>query len=212
MPRRDKGHNLIHFPVYGPKGFAAIGSLPGTLMDRSIVIPMQRKSKTHKVERFRFSKAKRGAAPIKEDLERWASEHGLEVEVAYQEMDDLEFLTDRDAEIWSPLFAICAVAEPDRVSELRSVAVALCGAKEDVGEEESTALRLLADMDSVWKLDRSKIFSRDMSEKLRGIDDSPWLECNLNPRRLAEKLRPFGKAGERPHRRNHRKRICSRGV
>jgi hypothetical protein len=57
-PRCDKGHNLIHFPVYGPKAFAAIGSLPGTLMDRSIVIPMQRKTKTQKVERFRFSSSR----------------------------------------------------------------------------------------------------------------------------------------------------------
>ena len=193
VPRCDgNNHKLIHFPVYGPKAFAAIGSLPGTLMDRSIVVHMQRKTRTQKAERFRQSKAIKEAEPIKTDVELWAGQHGHEVETAYQDMDDLEFLTDRDPEIWSPLFAICAVAEPDRVPELRQTALTLSGAKQDESEEESTALRLLGDICSVWPQDRPHIFSSDLLEKLRGIDESPWLEYNLTQRGLANKLRPFG--------------------
>lgn len=193
VPRCDsKDHKLIHFPVYGPKAFASIGSLPGTLMDRSIVVHMQRKTKTQKVERFRQSRAIKEAEPIKTDVKRWTRQHGHEVETAYQDMHDLEFLTDRDAEIWSPLFAICAVAEPDRVRELKEAAMRLCGAKQDEGEEESTTLRLLCDIRSVWPQDRPHIFSSDLLEKLRGIDESPWLEYDLTQRGLAKKLRPFG--------------------
>jgi hypothetical protein len=38
-------HELRHFPVYGPKVFAAIGRLPDTVTDRSILINMQRRTK-----------------------------------------------------------------------------------------------------------------------------------------------------------------------
>jgi hypothetical protein len=58
IPRCDGPKNeLKHFDVFGPKAFAAIGRLPDTLTDRSIVIAMQRRTKSQKVERFLMSRA-----------------------------------------------------------------------------------------------------------------------------------------------------------
>ena len=60
IPRCDgPKHELKHFPVYGPKAFAAIGRLPDTLTDRSIVITMQRRTKDQKVERFLTARNRR---------------------------------------------------------------------------------------------------------------------------------------------------------
>ena len=36
--------------------------------------------------------------------------------IAYESMADLGFLTDRDADLWMPLFAVCACVSPERVA------------------------------------------------------------------------------------------------
>ena len=66
VPRCDGPRNEVkHFPVFGPKAFAAIGGLPGTLADRSICITMQRKTASQTVARFLFSKCRSEAEPIR---------------------------------------------------------------------------------------------------------------------------------------------------
>ena len=53
IPRCVGAAQQVHdFPVYGPKLFCAIGRLPDTLMDRSIVIHMKRRTKAQQVARF----------------------------------------------------------------------------------------------------------------------------------------------------------------
>jgi len=66
IPRCDgPNHNVRDFPIYGPKCFAAIGRLPDTLIDRSMVIRMQRyRRKSERIERFLSSRARREVAPI----------------------------------------------------------------------------------------------------------------------------------------------------
>jgi hypothetical protein len=72
IPRCEPPKNEIrHFPVYGPKAFAAIGKLPDTLSDRSIIIGMQRKTKQQKTTPFRMRRAKAEATPIKAALARF---------------------------------------------------------------------------------------------------------------------------------------------
>ena len=60
-----RGWEPDHFPVYGPKAFAAIGRLPDTLADRCICIPMQRKSASQTVARFLFARTPAEAEPIR---------------------------------------------------------------------------------------------------------------------------------------------------
>lgn len=53
VPRCEgKNNRVVHFPVNGPKAFAAIGKLPDTLSDRSIVVHMHRKAINQRVGRF----------------------------------------------------------------------------------------------------------------------------------------------------------------
>ena len=115
-----------HFTVYGPKVFAAIGGLPDTLTDRSLCLAMQRKTKAQTVARFLQAKATTEAKPINDSLIAWAeSKPKGTVQAAYEELEDLEFLTDRDADLWMPLFAVCAVASPERIGELQRCALVL---------------------------------------------------------------------------------------
>jgi hypothetical protein len=105
VPRCDgPSHALQHFPVYGPKAFGAIGTLPDTLMDRSIVITMQRRLPNQHVARLLWKRARKEAKPITEALAAFAAECSGDIETAYDDLmvADLPWLSDRDADLWMP--------------------------------------------------------------------------------------------------------------
>lgn len=184
---------IRHFAVYGPKLFAAIGRLPDTLMDRSIVIHMKRRSKAQKVERFRQALADAEAKPIRDGVAAFVEDHAAHIDRAYQNVlkEDLTFLNDRDADIWTPLFALCEVAMPERISELRRCAMTLSAAKAGDDADDSWALTLLRDIREVWPDDEDKYETSKLIDKLKALEESPWREQELTPRKLARTLRPF---------------------
>lgn len=99
-------------PVYGPKAFCVVGNLPPTLVDRSIVIPMQRRRVDEAVRRFRFARSAAEAKPIQEEIERRVKACADELGSVYAELPGLDFLSDRDEELFGVLFAVCSVFAP----------------------------------------------------------------------------------------------------
>ena len=183
-----------HFPVYGPKAFAAIGTLPDTLADRCIHVMMQRKAPSQTVDRFLQGRAKADAAPIQKSLAEWANSCQESICHAYENMNDLKFLSDRDADLWMPLFAVCTVAAPERLDELQRCAVALSGAKAASDVEDSLPLKLLADMQKVWPTGADRMTTAMLLQRLKKIAESPWAAHDLSPNRLSTMLRPFSVA------------------
>ncbi|MDR3411080.1 MAG: DUF3631 domain-containing protein [Formivibrio sp.] len=195
VPRCDgPNHEVRHFPVYGPKAFAAIGSLPDTLADRCIHVTMQRKTPSQTVDRFLQGRAKADAEPIRESLVEWATRNQESVRHAYENMEDLKFLSDRDADLWMPLFAACTVAASARLGELQRCAVVLSGAKAAGDIEDSLQLKLLADVQNVWTPGADKMTTATMLQRLHEIAESPWAAHGLSANRLSAMLRPFGVA------------------
>lgn len=180
-----------HFSVYGPKAFAAIGGLPDTLTDRCIIVTMQRKTPSQVVGRFLQGRARADAEPIRESLTGWAEAWQDAVRGTYEEMDDLKYLSDRDADIWMPLFAVCTIAAPERLGELRQCAETLSGAKAANDVDDSIALKLLADMRRVWSAEGAKLRTETLLQRLADLAESPWATLSLNPIKLAALLRPF---------------------
>jgi hypothetical protein len=194
VPRCDGPKNkLEYFPVYGPKAFAAIGNLPGTLADRSICIRMQRRTHDQVIARFSCRRTPKEAMPIRMALQGWAQRRGVAVEEAYDKMADLDFLGDRDTELWTPLFAICGIVVPDRVPELKQCALALTQTKTADDVDDSLPLKLLADVREVWPGKKEQLSTVSLLDKLKAISDSPWCEAGheLTPRRLSQLLRSF---------------------
>lgn len=186
----------VHFPVYGPKAFAAIGRLPDTLADRCICIPMQRKPASQTVARFLFARTPAEAEPLRVTIAGWAESCPDAVRESYENMSDLRFLEDREADLWMPLFAVCSVAAPDRIDELKRCARSLCGAKAADDAEDSHSLKLLADVRRVWPAGSPHMLTESFLKVLRGLSDSPWADMGpeFTPRKLATMLRPFGPA------------------
>jgi hypothetical protein len=181
-----------HFSVYGPKAFAAIGGLTDTLADRCIIVTMQRKTPSQTVDRFLQGRAKADADPIREPVAEWAKNSFASVRSTYEGLDDLRFLSDRDADIWMPLFAVCAVAAPDRLQELRRCAEALSGSKAAHDVDDSLALKLLADVREVWGGDSEKLKTEELIKRLNRLTESPWATVPLDALKLSQRLRPFG--------------------
>jgi len=181
-----------HFKVYGPKAFAAIGGLPDTLADRSICVNMQRKTQSQRVDRFLSARAGGDARPLSESLKAWAGRSAGAVKATYEHMPDLGFLEDRDADLWMPLFAVCAVVAPARTEELKRCSMSLTGAKAADDLEDSLTLKLLADVRSVWPAAADRVPTSELLATLTAISDGPWSAPELTARTLAKMLRPFG--------------------
>jgi hypothetical protein len=195
VPRCDGPKNeLKYFPVYGPKAFAAIGRLPETLTDRSVCITMQRKTAVQTVARFLQPRARAETEPVRQLLIAWATANRESVRTAYEQSPDLKFIEDREADLWMPLFAVCAIAAPERVNELKECAQTLAGTKASDDLEDSLPLKLLADVRTVWPNGTAHMLSASLLDALKGIADSPWGEDGheLTARKLAKMLRPFG--------------------
>jgi hypothetical protein len=194
--RRHGGHvhrcvgpkaKVVRFPVYCPKAFAGIGSLPDTVADRSIPIRLERKRKDDTVERFLVRDAKPRADALRAQVSAWAADHVDELADDRPDMPDK--LDDRMVEGGEPLIAIA-----DRLgcgSQARAALVALCTG-ERIDSDESRGLRLLADVRSVFE-QRDKpvraVRSTWLLAQLQGLDESPWQ--GLTARELARLLRPY---------------------
>lgn len=195
-------HKPRKFPVYGPKLFAAIGRLPDTLMDRSIVIHMKRRTKSQKIGRFLQARINVESKPLQDAIAHFAQIRRTLIEDTYRQVvdQDLDYLGDRDAEMWMPLFSMCAVLDSARLGELRKCAEALSGTKTDDDEEESYSIALLRDIRAVWPEADGLLFEGAKADKcetavlidqLKALEESPWSEHQLTPRKLARMLRPF---------------------
>jgi hypothetical protein len=184
------------FSVFCPKVVCGIGNFPPTIADRAICVPMQRRNR-QKDRLERFSHRFAGVTAIEgASLQGLASAFAIkkqgEIEAAYGKTA-LEYLGDRDADSWAPLFAVLAVADPTRMADLQACAEALTGAKAADAAEDSLALRLLHDLQEVWSDSESYVFSEVLKERLRLLEDRPWgeSEFDLTERKLARMLRGF---------------------
>jgi hypothetical protein len=184
---RCAGDGLTYFDTYCPKAFATIHELPDTLQDRSIVIKMERKRKEQATERFLFSIVRPQVTPLKESAETWAMENVDAIRLTYETTQDVPFLSDRDADLWRPLFALCELLAPDRISELRWSARRLSSAKE--GTSESTSLLLLEATRAVWSKTETIISTADLIKRIKMLRE--WRPVQITPRLLAGWLRPF---------------------
>jgi len=185
-------HDALDFSVFCPKVLAGIGAFPQTITDRAIVIAMQRRKDSERVERFLYRRVEPVGKALSERASACAAERREEVGAAY-EAAELGFVSDRDAEAWAPLFAILSVVAPKRLPELRVCAERLTHLKSANAEDDSLALRLLSDVRDVWPEAELKVFTADLLKRLKGIEDGPWAsDERFDGRKLSRLLRPFG--------------------
>jgi hypothetical protein len=186
---RATGLGVVEWPTYCPKVFVLIGDVYDTLRDRSIICEMERGEPG---KRFSYETAKAEGLELADTVRAALAANLEKILAAYSEME-LPFLTDRDEEIWRPLFALCKVMEPDLFIQLQTVAADLAAEKTnpyrfqpDVKAEQQTvneeyARLLVRDMYIIThkikgsgRNGKRAISTVDALAALKAIPTSPW--------------------------------------
>jgi putative DNA primase/helicase len=175
---------------------AAIGRLPDTWVDRSIVLRMKRKLRSQSVERLtrRNIAARDKAMELQRRLTRFAQDN-LE-KVREGSPAPVGLANDRGEDNWEHLLAIAELAGPVWSEQARAAARALAGASDEA--DDSLGVRLLHDIKTIFETDteRERWGSTELCEALIKLDISPWRAMGraqkpLTPVRLASMLSNF---------------------
>jgi hypothetical protein len=211
---RKHGNEVHSYKVYCPKVFILIGDVRDTLKDRSIILRMKRGEPKM---RFVYGNAKQDGQEIRTRIESLVGNCSkgrlgtmtAAIEEAFQSHAGLEFLTDRDEEIWISLFVICQAFCPERIHELSKTAVDMSTLKtqdtrkytvllgkgaEDKAMDDEYAVRLVRDLHTIIGKDNG-ISSTDAIEKLKAIETAPWRAYRgdgITALSMAEMLSRFG--------------------
>ena len=161
---------------------SAIGSLPLPLLDRSIVLHMQRRPLgAPRLRKFKSDDA--DLATIERELKRWAASHP----VLATDPPLPAKLGDRAADNWQPLISVADHFGSYWGERVQKAAVAF--SREHV--DEDLAVLLLADIPTVFdELETDFIFSRHLVDRLRALDGrGDW--SALTAIKIAALLEPF---------------------
>jgi len=187
-----KGQQVVEFPVFCPKAFTGLGSLPDTIEDRSVAIVMKRRGPGETVSRFRFREVRELAQPIRERLSAWANAQLTELGAARPDLPDE--LSDRQQDCWEPLLAIADLAGGEWPRRARRAAISLSLRDED----QSLKVRLLDNIRTVFVEhgDPERLMTATLLSDLNTREEWSWGEVDhgkpLTSHRLAAMVKPFG--------------------
>jgi hypothetical protein len=183
-------------PTFAMAVLAGIGDLPETISDRAIVVTLARRAPGERVARYRTRRDKAPVTALGRRLAKWAEPLAQEIADAEPEMPD--GLSDRAEDVWEPLIAVADAAGGDWPGRARAAAKVLAAEADDSAADESLAMRLLADLRTVFKdVPDGKLPTAAVLGGLLGLEESPWNGLGRPPKPLdaaglARRLRAFG--------------------
>src|SRR5262249_18651750 len=186
-----KGNEPRQFSTWPPKITAAIGKLPLTIMQRSIIIHMRKRKQSEPVERF----LDRREYPELEELRRKAARWTADNLTALEQAPEPSFpsnMDDRAVGNWIPLFTIADAIGAEWPRKIREAAQQFKGRPGTTPQ----VVELLADIRDVFAEKRiDRIWSADLVAALKDLDGRPWREGNrgkgLTTNYLANQLGEF---------------------
>ncbi|WP_327269663.1 DUF3631 domain-containing protein [Streptomyces sp. NBC_01218] len=180
--------NAQVFGSYCAVAMAGLGSLPDTVLTRSVIIRMRKRAPNEKVEPYRQRIHEKQGHALRDRLAKWADTVRDKVANAWPEMPD--GVTDRPADVWEPLLAVADAAGGDWPDRARAACLELINAGYD-NDEASTGIRLLTDLRDKVFCGADRVPTAVILEVLLRMDDGPWADLDdkpLNSRTLAKLL------------------------
>lgn len=188
---RGKAIETVEYPAYCAVALAGLGDLPDTILTRSVVIRMRRRSPRERVEPFRRRLVLAEGHALRDRLAAWVESVAARGGFAWPEMP--AGVEDRDADVWEPLLAVAGAAGSAWPKRARAAAVAFVAEGKD--STPSLGVRLLADVRIVFG-DRDTMATDAILAALHALDEAPWAEIvagkPLNARGLARRLDKYG--------------------
>jgi uncharacterized protein DUF3631 len=189
---RGKNIETEELPAYCAVALAGLGNLPDTIVSRSVVISMRRRSPAEHVEPYRRFHAAEGNQ-LRDRLAAWANVMRNRVPARPEMPPGVE---DRSADVWEPLLAVADGAGGFWPERARKAAVSLVSLAK--GGTPSLGIRLLADLRQVLG-DREVVSTASIIEALNNLEETPWGDLHgapLDAKRLAKLLTPYGIASK----------------
>ncbi len=186
-------HKPTAFPTFAMAALAGIGDLPDTIMDRAVVLRMQKRKPGEKIAAFRSRYSVPELNALRDRLTAWLTPLRTTAEGLVPPMP----VEDRAADTWEPLVIVADLAGGHWPSRARAACLAMT--RNEVAQDEQTTLktRLLRDVRRVFEREghREALRSQDLLAALLQDAEAPWAEYGtkgLNAYHLANLLRDFG--------------------
>ncbi|MFF9664680.1 DUF3631 domain-containing protein [Streptomyces althioticus] len=195
----DGGNQTVQaFPSYCAVAVAGLGSLPDTILSRSVVIRMRRRARNEHVEPFRARIHEAEGHALRDRLAAWAERARDQVTGAWPEMPD--GVTDRPADVWEPLLAVADSIGGHWPERAREACVTLVKASK-ANDKGSLGVRLLTDLRDHVMVGIDRLPTVAILDRLNALDDAPWADLNGKPldnRRLSRMLAEYMTADNEP--------------
>jgi hypothetical protein len=163
-------HEPKQFSTWAPQVFASIKRLQDTVMDRSIVIELRRKTRTEKTARIPAT-LKNDLKQLREKLMRWHVDTQLSLKLNPIEPDYID--SDRAVDNWLPLFTIAGSISDECLTNCKNAYMSL----NSQADEQSVQLQLLEDIREIFNAYGSnRITSETLVDKLISLEERPWCE------------------------------------
>ncbi|MFI7406597.1 DUF3631 domain-containing protein [Streptomyces sp. NPDC049541] len=192
--------NTEWFSSFCAVAMAGLGSLPDTILTRSVIIRMRKKAPNEKAEPYRRRVHEKQGHALRDRLAKWADTIRDDVAQAWPEMP--EGVSDRPADVWEPLLAVADAAGGHWPERARVACLELVRAAGE-GNGSSLGIRLLTDLRDKVFCGAERMPTAVILEVLHRIDDAPWADMDgngkpLNARMLAKMLGEYVTAKNEP--------------
>ncbi|MFE8960307.1 DUF3631 domain-containing protein [Streptomyces iakyrus] len=190
--------NAQIFNSYCAVAMAGLGSLPDTVLTRSVIVRMRKRAPNEKVEPYRQRIHEKQGHVLRDRLAKWADSVREQVTDAWPEMP--EGVTDRPADVWEPLLAVADAAGSDWPARARAACLELVNAAHD-NDESSLGVRLLTDLRDKVFCGADRVPTAVILEMLLALEDAPWGDVDdkpLNSRMLAKLLGQYVTPNNKP--------------
>ena len=186
------------FATWCPKVLVGIGGLPDTVLDRSVVVRLERRSpRAAPLHRWR-DRDKGVSEQIRRKLVRWVADNAEAILAARAGVEFPPDLQDRARDAWESLLAIATVAGGEWAGQ-DGRGWAACEALRPTESDETGAReQLLADLRAVFAEsgDPESLATQEILAALHKLESRPWSEWGrsnrpLTPRGLSSLLAPF---------------------
>ena len=163
-------HIPKRFSTWSPMAFASIKGIVGTVMDRSIIVSLRRKTTGEKAQRLTID-FKEDQELIRKKLVKWAKGNFRQLKACPVEPPEIQ--NDRAMDNWLPLFTVAGTIGGNWPDKVENSYIILNSMKDD----ETASIMLLQDLQSIFELKKwIKVFSIDLVNELVKLEERPWSE------------------------------------
>ncbi|QFQ99743.1 DUF3631 domain-containing protein [Streptomyces phaeolivaceus] len=191
------------FPSFCAVAMAGLGTLPDTILTRSVIIRMRKKAPNEKCEPYRRRVHEKQGHVLRDRLADWTATIHDQISEAWPEMP--EGVTDRPADVWEPLLAVADAAGGHWPARARAACTELIKSASS-NDEASLGVRLLTDLRDKVFCGVDKMPTAAILEVLLSLDDAPWADMSedgqaikpLTARRLSKLLSQYVRPDNTP--------------